>query len=307
MSDTNPTPAPAPRQTLSYLRNLFDERGMKPKNKLGQNFLIDLNLIDVLLRAAELSKADLVLEVGCGTGSLTARLAEAARAVLAVEIDPDFFRLAEETVADRDNVLLLHADVLERKNEINPDVLTALRASRQRHVCEHLKLVANLPYAVATPVISNFLLSDIAFERMVVTVQWEIGERLIARPGTKEYGALAVLVQSLAEVQLIRRLPPAVFWPRPQVASAIVCIRPSAALRSHVGDVVRFRHFLRDLYTHRRKNLRGALTGWPSGRRAKDEVDHKLAELGIEGTVRAEALDVEQHLRLCAAFAEPSV
>ena len=101
---------------------------------------------------------------------------------------------------------------------------------------------------------------------------------------------------------MVRRLPPAVFWPRPQVASAIVRIRPDAAKRVHVGDVVRFRNFLRDLYTQRRKNLRSALAGWPRGRRNKEEVDHQLADLGIDGTVRAEDLGLEEHLRLCAVF-----
>jgi 16S rRNA (adenine1518-N6/adenine1519-N6)-dimethyltransferase len=162
--------------------------------------------------------------------------------------------------------------------------------------------VANLPYAVATPVISNLLLSEVAVERMVVTVQWEIAERLTAAPNTKEYSSLAVLVQSVADVRLIRRLPPAVFWPRPQVDSAIVLIRPSAAKREHVGDVVRFRNFLRDLYAHRRKNLRGALVALANADFTKEEVDRKLAELGIGGTLRAETLDLDQHLRLSAVF-----
>ncbi len=301
MDTDKATPETPPRQTLSYLRTLFEERGIKPKNKLGQNFLIDLNLLDLLVRSAELSREDLAVEIGCGTGSLTARLADHAGAVLAVELDPAFYDLVRETI-DRPNVTLLHADVLKNKNELNPQVLAQLDELRRRPGIERLKLVSNLPYAVATPVISNFLLSGLPFERMVVTVQWEIGERLIARPGTKDYGALTVLVQSIADVEMVRRLPPAVFWPRPQVASAIMCIRPNAALRAQVGDVQRFRHFLRDLYTHRRKNLRGALTALPSGRLAKDEVDRKLAELGLEGTVRAEALDREQHRRLCEVF-----
>jgi 16S rRNA (adenine1518-N6/adenine1519-N6)-dimethyltransferase len=155
---------------------------------------------------------------------------------------------------------------------------------------------------VATPVIGNFLMLDQPVERMVVTVQWEIAERLLARPGVKDYAALAVFVQSVADVELVRKLPPSVFWPRPQVESAIVCIRPNAAKRAHVGDVHGFRSFLRDLYVHRRKNLRGALSGWPSGRRDKGEVDRLLAELGLEGTARAETLDLVQHLRLCKAF-----
>lgn len=300
---TNFTNTP-PRQTLSYLRNLLEERGIKPKSKLGQNFLIDLNLVDLIVRSAELTKEDLAIEIGCGTGSLTARLADHAGAVLAVEIDPAFYELANETVAERDNVVFLHADVLKNKNELNPAVRARLEELRGRPGISRLKLVSNLPYAVATPVITNFLLSELPFERLVATVQWEIAERLIAEPGVKDYGALAVLVQSIADVELIRRLPPAVFWPRPEVDSAIVRIRPNAAKRIHVGDVLRFRHFLRDLYTHRRKNLRGALAGLPSGRLAKADVDRKLAELGLEGTIRAEALDREQHLRLMREFGE---
>jgi 16S rRNA (adenine1518-N6/adenine1519-N6)-dimethyltransferase len=298
-----PSSPPVPRQTLGYLRNLFESRGIRPKNKLGQNFLIDLNLLDVVLRAAELDREDFTLEVGTGTGGLTARLAEQAGAVLSVEIDADFVALAERAVAGRNNVTLVHGDILKNKNHLNPGVVAKLRELRQASACARLKLVANLPYAVATPVIANLLLSEFVVERMVVMVQLEIADRLLATPGSKAYGALAVLIQSIADVEVVRRkVPPTVFWPRPQVASAIVLIRPNAAKRAHVGDVTRFRHFLRDLYTQRRKNLRGALAGLPGNRREKTEVDTKLAELGLPGTARAEELDAEQHLRLCAVF-----
>ncbi|HEY1380699.1 MAG TPA: rRNA adenine N-6-methyltransferase family protein, partial [Gemmataceae bacterium] len=214
--------------------------------------------------------------------------------------------LARELVGPRPNVRLMRADALRNKNDLNPDVTAALDEQQRAFGCERVKLVANLPYAVATPVVSNLLLSDVPVERMVVTVQWEIAERLMARPGTADYGALAVLVQSLADVELVRKLSPSVFWPRPQVESAIVRITPNAAKRAHVvetaGSVAAFRSFLRDLYVHRRKNLRGALAGWPSGRRDKADVDRTLAELGLPGTTRAEDLDAETHQRLCRAF-----
>jgi 16S rRNA (adenine1518-N6/adenine1519-N6)-dimethyltransferase len=293
---------PSTRQTLSYLRNLFVERGIKPKSKLGQNFLIDLNLLDLLLRSAELNREDLALEVGSGTGSLTVRLIEQAGAVVSIEIDPAFAALTDEEVKERDRIALLHSDILKNKNELNPDVLRAVAELGQRCGTQRVKLVSNLPYAVAVPVITNLLLCDLAVERMVVTVQWEIAERLLASSGTKDYGALAVLVQSLAVVELVRRLSPKVFWPRPLVDSAIVCIRPSAAKRRHVGDPSRFRAFLRDLYVHRRKNLRGALASLPNGGLSKSEVDARLAEVGLDGSVRAETLDREQHLRLCERF-----
>jgi 16S rRNA (adenine1518-N6/adenine1519-N6)-dimethyltransferase len=308
---------PSPRQTLSYLRTLFEERGIQPKTKLGQNFLIDLNLLDLVIRAAEITAEDLVLEVGSGTGSLTMRLLEQAGGVVSVEIDPAFAALAREAVENhyalfasgpdakgtkQENVRLLHRDVLKNKNALADEVLDALRELLSRPGLRKIKLVANLPYSVAVPVMSNLLLTDLPVERMVGMVQWEIAERLLASPGTKEYGALAILVQSLAEVSLVRKLPPEAFWPRPQVDSAIVLIRPDAAKRAAVGDVTRLRNFLRDLYTQRRKNLRGALAGLPSGRRPKAEVDQKLAELGLDGAGRAEELDREQHLQLCRAF-----
>jgi 16S rRNA (adenine1518-N6/adenine1519-N6)-dimethyltransferase len=245
------------------------------------------------------------------------RLLEHAGAVVSVEIDPAFFSLTEEAVAThftlftpdpgkpgtrKENVRLIHADVLAGKNTLRPEVIGAVRDLSALAGTTNVKLVANLPYAVAVPVIANLLLSDLTVERMVVMVQWEIAERLTAGVGSHAYAALAVLVQSVAEVTLVRRVPPSVFWPRPQVDSAIVMIRPDPVRRAHVGDVPRFRSFLRDLYVHRRKNLRGALAGLPTGRLPKDEVDRKLAELEIAGTLRAENLDLEQHLRLCQAF-----
>jgi len=296
-------PEPSPRQTLSYLRELFAAHGIRPKNKLGQNFLIDLNLLDLLVRSAELNRADLVLEVGAGTGGLTARLAREAGAVLSVEIDEDFCSLVREALAGQEHVKVLHLDVLKNKNTLSPEVLSTLAVLRQRYSSQNIKFVANLPYGVATPVIANLLLSDIVFERMVVMVQAEIADRLLAMPGTKEYGALAVLMQSLADVEAVRRhIPPAVFWPRPQVSSAIMLIKPNAAKRARVGDVGRFRLFLRDLYTHRRKNLRGALAALPKNPQAKTEIDSRLNQLGVSGTTRAEDLDVEQHLKLCEVF-----
>ncbi len=292
-----------PRQTQSYLRSLFETHRLRPNSKLGQSFLIDLNLLDFILRSAELTRADLALEVGAGTGSLTARLAEHAGAVLSVEIDAHFHALAQEAVQGLEHVRLLRADVLKNKNQLNPEVLAQLAELRERYQPQRIKLVANLPYAVATPVIANLLLSDVPVERMAVTVQWEIAEKLAAAPGGKEYGALSVLVQAVADVEILRRLPPTVFWPRPAVASGIVRIWPRPAKRAGIPDLPRLRAFLRDLYSHRRKNLRGAILGIPGFTRDKAAVDAKLTELGYRGTERAETLTVAQHLQLCEAFA----
>ena len=300
MNDT--PPLPSPRQTLSYLRQLFEAHGLAVKSKLGQNFLIDLNLLELIVRTAELERSDAVLEVGTGTGSLTAQLAAWSGSVTTVEIDSALAPVARQVVGERPNVRFVFGDALARKSELNPEMLAAWDEMASAHRCTRRKLVANLPYVIATPLISNLLVAGVPIERMVVMVQWEIAERLRASPGTKDYNALSVLVQSVADVELVRKVLPTNFYPRPKVDSAIVKITPNPAKRARVGDVLRFRVFLRDLYVHRRKNLRQALSGWPSGRKDKHEVDAKLAALGIDGTVRSEALDVEQHLRLCAAF-----
>jgi len=309
--DSSLSPQPRPRQTQSFLRKLFRERGLRPKNKLGQNFLVDLNLVDFIVHSAELTRADLVLEVGSGTGSLTNLLAEQAGAVLSVEIDPAFFALAQDNVRERAHVQLIHGDILRNKNHLNPNVLAELQEGWRRFEppeemaaagkSKRLKLAANLPFAVAVPVLANLLMTDLPFERMVVTVQWEIAERLTARPGNKDFGALSILIQSVADVEVLRHLPPTVFWPRPKVSSAIVRIWPNPSKRRAIADLPRFRIFLRDLYSHRRKNLRGGLVSM--GRQwTKAEVDAKLVELGLDGADRAETLSVEEHQRMFASF-----
>ena len=294
---------PSPRQTLNYIRSLLEAFVLDPKSKLGQNFLIDLNLVDLIVRASEITTEDAVLEVGTGTGTLTARLAEVAGHVVTIEIDKTFHPVAKQIVGHRPNVTYLLGDCLERKSVLNPDMMHAWREAGKRPGCKRRKLVANLPYVIATPLISNLLVDDPDIERMVVMVQWEIAERLCAKESTKDYNALSVLVQSIADVEIVRKVLPSNFYPRPKVDSAIVMIRPNAEKRAAVGDVVKFRSFLRNLYIHRRKNLRQALSGWPTGRREKTDVDAILAQLEIDGTKRAEALDLKEHLRLSTAFA----
>jgi 16S rRNA (adenine1518-N6/adenine1519-N6)-dimethyltransferase len=292
----------SPRQTLRYLRDLLAAHGIQAKNKLGQSFLIDLNLLDLLVRSAELDRRDAVLEVGTGTGSLTAQLADQAGAVVTIEIDPALAAIARQMVGPRPHVRFLQGDALANKNQMNPQLLASWDEMATAHSCSRRRVVANLPYVIAAPVISNLLIAREDIERFVVMVQWEIAERLRAEVGSKDYNALSILVQSLAEVEVIRKVAPSNFFPRPQVDSAIVRIRPDPVRRAKVGDVARFRAYLRDLFVHRRKNLRQALTGWPRGRQDKATVDARLRSLGIDGQVRAEDLTIEQHLRLCEVF-----
>ena len=297
-------PNPSPRQTLSYIKGLLQSRRLIPKNKMGQNFLIDLNLVDVVVRTAELTKEDCVLEVGTGTGSLTTRMADAAGGVFTVELDPEFFEMARQLLAAWSNVRQLKGDALAGKNVLNPDLVSGWDALAAERGLTRRKLVANLPYAIATPLIANLIISGKPMERMVFLVQWELAERMVAVPGTKDYGALAILLQSVADTSIVRQIAPTNFWPQPAVDSAIVLIKPNPEKAARVSDLKKWRVFLRDLYTQRRKNLRGALSGWPGGRREKPDVDARLAAAGFDGSARAESLSVEDHLRLWAAFAE---
>src|SRR5687768_11368393 len=157
-------PTPAERQTLTYLRRLFDAFGLEAKSKLGQNFLVDLNLLDLIVRAAEIDRTDAVLEVGTGTGSLTARLADHAGVVTTVEIDRSLQPVAKQIVGGRPNVHYVIGDCLARKNELNPDMLAAWDASAAAFNCTRRKLVANLPYVIATPLISNLLIAGLPIE-----------------------------------------------------------------------------------------------------------------------------------------------
>jgi 16S rRNA (adenine1518-N6/adenine1519-N6)-dimethyltransferase len=297
-------PNPSPRQTLSYIKGLLQSRRLVPKNKMGQNFLIELNLLDLVVRTAELTMEDCVLEVGTGTGSLTTRLATSAGAVFTVELDSEFFDMSRQLLAGWSNVRQLKGDALAGKNELNPELLAGWAALAAEKALTRRKLVANLPYAIATPLIANLLISGEPIERMVVMVQWEVAERMVAVPGTKDFGALAILLQSVADTSIVRRIAPSNFWPPPAVDSAIVLITPNAEKAKRVPDRKAWRAFLRDLYTQRRKNLRQALSGWPGGRRDKKDVDVKLAAAGFDGSVRAETLSVDDHLRLRAAFAD---
>lgn len=292
------------RQTQSYLRNLFARRGVAPQHRYGQNFLIDLNLHEVIVDAAEVGPDDVVLEIGPGAGALTSLMAERGAAVVAVEIDPAMARLTSEAVEGRWNVRVLNMDALAGKHTIQPEVLDNLRAGLAVSPEKRLKLVANLPYNVATPILSNLLVHpELCPTLMVATIQLELAQRICAGPEEQEYGALSVLVQALADPSIVRTLPPSVFWPRPKVDSAVIAIRPNAAKRAAVGDVAWFHQVARQIFLHRRKNLRRVLYSLWRGRWTKPEVDALLDGLGLTGLVRAEAMNVEEILTLAQALA----
>ena len=284
----------AKRQTASFLRNRFQEAGIRPNTRHGQNFLIDLNLVEFLANSAALGPRDVVLEVGTGTGSLTQLMAPQVAHIVTVEIDQQLSMLAAEELADADNVTMLRQDALRNKNNMHPNVLEEVQRWLDEVPDSQFKLAANLPYNVATPIISNLLRRDPVPVSMTVTIQKELAERIVAQPSTKDYSALSIWVQSLCDTDVLRVLPPTVFWPRPKVQSAIIQIKPSAEKRASIADLEFFHTFVRSMFLHRRKFLRSVILAAFKGQLDKPAVDEVMAERGLTGESRAEQLSVEE-------------
>ncbi|QGJ72355.1 Ribosomal RNA small subunit methyltransferase A [Planctomycetales bacterium 10988] len=285
-------------QTLSYLSSKFREVGIRPKTKYGQNFLIDLNLLRLLFSSAQVGPDDVVLEIGGGTGSLTTMLAGKAAHVISVEIDDQLYQLAQESLANHNNVTLVRQDALKNKNRVSPSILEQVRSHLEGHPERKFKLVSNLPYNVATPIISNLLTQEPLPHLMVVTIQRELGERMIAKPSTKDYSALSIWMQCQTEVEIVRILPPSAFWPQPKVESAIVRITLDPEKRAAIPDLANFHEFVRSMFFHRRKFLRNELLSLYKKKMSKDDVDDILTTLEHPATVRAEELTIEQMLDL---------
>jgi 16S rRNA (adenine1518-N6/adenine1519-N6)-dimethyltransferase len=289
------------RQTQSFISQRLEEAGVRPAGRHGQNFLIDLNLLDLLLQAADLGPNDVVLEVGTGLGSLTARMAQQAAEVVTVEIDPRLFVLASEELSELPNVTMLQQDALKNKNTIHPAVLEAVQNKLDALPGSQFKLVANLPYNVATPILSNLLTASVVPVSLTATIQKELADRMVARPGTKDYSALSIWMQAICEIEIVREMPPQAFWPRPKVSSAIIHIVPNPAKRVLVGDLGFFHDFVRGLFCHRRKFLRGVLAGQFRDQLDKPAIDELLVPFGLPVDARAEQLDVKTLLALSVA------
>jgi len=301
----SPDEPPQPRQTTAYLKELFKQVGFTIDARRGQNFLVDLNLVDLLVKSAAIGPDDVVLEVGTGTGVVTERTSGLAAHVVAAEIDPRLAQLARERLVDRTNVTLVEGDALAGKHRFAAELLAAVDAALAASPRGRLLLVANLPYCVATPVISNLLTLPRPFDAAVVTVQREMAERMTASAGTHSYNALSVWVGAQCRGEIVRVLPPSVFWPRPKVDSAIVRLDLEPERRAAIGDLDGFHRFVRDVFCHRRKVLRGALLRLAGGKQtdaARDRVERLYAALGLPSDVRAEDIPPDDFVGLVKAF-----
>jgi 16S rRNA (adenine1518-N6/adenine1519-N6)-dimethyltransferase len=269
---------------------LFEEHGIHPRTDRGQNFLIDLNIVEFLAAAGQIDQNDVVLEIGAGTGGMTTFLAQSAAAVVSVEVDRNMYAMAQQSVQGFENVTLLNCDALKNKNQLSPQVLEVVQQKLDEAAGRRLKLVANLPYNIATPVVSNLVATDLPWARIVVTIQWELGLRMVAKPRSDHYGSLSVWLQSQCAVKVLKRMRPNVFWPRPQVDSAIVRLSPRQVARDQIHDRRFFHDFLRRLFHQRRKYLRSVVVGMYRRQLSKVTIDGILGEMGLAMDARAEQL-----------------
>lgn len=272
----------------STVRSLLETYGVHVKKRYGQNFLIDGNILNRIVEAAELGPDDTVIEVGPGVGVLTEAMAHRAGQVIAVEIDQQLIPLLQDVLADYENVQVVEGDALR----INLDEL-ARGAAR-------VKVVANLPYYITSPLIMRFLEASWSLERMVVMVQAEVADRLSASPGSKDYGSLSIAVQYRADVTRVIKVPRTVFYPQPNVDSAVVALE----LRPYpiqARDDSLFEAVVRASFAQRRKTLRRALA--PLAGAHGVDVEIMFQKAGVDPGLRGESLTIEQFVALADALA----
>ncbi len=277
----------------TVIHELLDRYGLHFNKQFGQNFLTDANTVERIADAAQIGPEDVVLEVGPGIGTLTAALADRAHHVISVEIDKKLIPVLHETMADRDNVTIVCGDIL--KTDLHELLAPYIAEGR------HIRIAANLPYYITTPVIMNFLESGIPFAHMSFLVQKEVGERIAGKPGTKAYGSLSVAAQYYANVAQEFTVPATVFVPKPKVDSAVITLSPRSMTDfEHSIDRKNFLTVVRAAFGNRRKTLLNSLfmnTGID-----KETLTSVLTSCGIDPGVRAEKLSSEDFAKIADAL-----
>jgi 16S rRNA (adenine1518-N6/adenine1519-N6)-dimethyltransferase len=269
-------------QTLTEIKALLESRALRPRHALGQNFLADQNLIRKLVDESGVATGDTVLEIGPGTGTLTEELLARGCRVIACELDPELAALNRERLAGNPNFSLIEGDCLHGKNALNPEIVAAIVSHPAGANNTPFKLVANLPYGAASAVMAILAMDFPNCQGQYVTIQREVGERLRAKPHTKDYGELGVVVQSVCTVKRIAALPPECFWPRPDVTSEMCAITRLPPNEQRTKDPRRLSAMCRTLFTQRRKQI-----GTTLGR------DFPFPT-GIDPATRPEDLTIEQ-------------
>ena len=263
------------------------------QKKFGQNFLIDDHVLTKIMDGANVTKDDFVLEIGPGIGTMTQYLAERARKVLAVEIDTKLLPILQETLADYDNVEVLNHDIL--KVDINA-------IANQYNDGKPIKVVANLPYYITTPIIMGLFESGVPIDNITVMVQKEVADRMQVGPGTKDYGALSLAVQYYAEPYIIANVPPNCFIPRPNVGSAVIRLTRHTEPPVTVQDEKLMFRIIRASFNQRRKTLQNGLNNASDLSFTKEQIVEAIESIGLKATVRGEALTLEQFAKLSDAL-----
>lgn len=278
--------------TPSRTKQIIEENGFYFKKNFGQNFLIDSNILDNIAQCANVTKQDCVLEVGPGIGSLTQVLAENAHQVVAVEIDTNLIPILSKTLADYDNVEILNQDIL--KTDIDAII-------KQKNDDRPIKVVANLPYYITTPIIMDLLEQERKVDTITIMVQKEVAERMQAGPKEKEYGALSIAVQYYCNAHLDMIVPPSCFMPRPKVASAVITLEILPERKVKTKDETLFFHLVKCAFSQRRKTLLNCLYNQGNLGLSKEDLTALLEGLGWDARVRGEALSIEDFARLTDA------
>ncbi|CCO08579.1 16S rRNA (adenine(1518)-N(6)/adenine(1519)-N(6))-dimethyltransferase RsmA [Desulforamulus hydrothermalis] len=281
----------------SAVREIIRAHGFKVRKALGQNFLLDANIIEKIVQAAELSREDLVFEIGPGLGTLTRRLARSAGQVIAVELDTNLLPILAETLADFPNTRVVHGDALQADfDKLAGEYAGGIFGQPGRGY----KLVANLPYYITTPLLMHLLTGGFNLQCLVVMMQKEVADRLLAPPGGKDYGSLSVAVQYYTVPEVVARVPKTVFFPAPEVDSAVVRLTRRAVPPVQVTSEALFFKVVRAAFGQRRKTLLNSLTG--SGLAARENWLQVLAAAGIDPARRGETLTMQEFAALANAF-----